>query len=202
MLLAEIVETSRRLGETSKRLEKIGLLAQLLKQLSPEEIELGVLYLSGAIRQARLGVGYAALRGAAGAAAAEPSLELLDVDRTLAAVAEMQGTGSAGRRREMLSGMLARATQAEQEFLVRLIGGELRQGALEGIMMEAIAKASGVSAAHIRRAVMMSGNMATVARSVMEKGEPGLSQYDIQLFRPCSRCSPIPRRMSRAHWRI
>ncbi|HUQ92094.1 MAG TPA: ATP-dependent DNA ligase, partial [Bryobacteraceae bacterium] len=184
MLLADIVETSRRLSQTSRRLAKIELLAELLKRLSPEEIEIGVLFLSGAIRQAKLGVGYAGLRNATGIAAAVPTLQLTDVDASLSAIAAVRGSGSERLRRELLTGLLRRATGEEQEFLIRLITGELRQGALEGLMVEALAKASGAAAGSVRRAVMMAGNLGCVASVVLAGGEAGLAQYNIQLFRP------------------
>ncbi len=184
MLLANVVETSQRVAETTKRLEKIDLLAKLLKQLRPEEIETVVAFLSGAARQGRIGVGYAALRDAAAPPAETPSLAIGEVDRALESLASTQGPGSAGRKRELLHALFARATPAEQRFLTRLLLGELRQGALEGVMLEALAKASGVGAERIRRAVMLAGEMAGVARAVLGSGAAGLAQYGIQLFRP------------------
>src|ERR1700736_1423533 len=128
MLLANVVETSRRIAETTKRLEKVNLLAGLLKQLHGEEIEIGVAFLSSSTRQGRIGIGYATLRDAITSAAENPSLELLDIDRALEAIAAVQGPGSEQRRRELLNSMLMRATQEEQQFLTRLLLGELRQG--------------------------------------------------------------------------
>jgi DNA ligase-1 len=184
MLLAHVVETSRRISETTKRLEKIDLLTGLLRQLRPEEIEIAVAFLSGSTRQGRIGIGYATIRNATGSPADGPSLEVIEVDRELQSIAATQGKGSEGRRRELLHGLLARATHAEQQFLTRLLLGELRQGALEGLMLEALAKASGLGLDRVRRAVMVAGDIATVARALVEKGEAGLSQYDVQLFRP------------------
>jgi DNA ligase-1 len=184
MLLAHVVETSRRVGETTKRLEKVNLLAGVLKQLHAEEIEVGVAFLSGGTRQGRIGIGYATLRDAITSAAEHPSLELLEVDRALDSLAAVQGPGSEQRRRELLQRTLTRATQEEQQFLTRLLLGELRQGALEGLMLDALAKASGLRAERIRRAAMMAGGAAQIARAVLEQGEPGLAKFDIQLFRP------------------
>ncbi len=184
MLLAEVVEISRRVADTSKRLEKIGLLAELIRQLSAEEIEIAVQFLAGQTRQGRIGIGYAALRDARNSPADSPTLEILDVDRTLESITEVSGSGSQGRRLELLQTMFARATEAEQQFLTGLLMGELRQGALEGIMLEAIAKASGISSERVRRAAMMAGDIARVARAALETGEAGLSQYEVQLFRP------------------
>jgi DNA ligase-1 len=184
MLLAGVVETSRRVADTSKRLEKIGLLAGLIRQLDPKEIEIAVQFLAGQTRQGRIGIGYAALRDARNSPAASPTLEILDVDRILESITEVSGGGSQGRRLELLQAMFARATEAEQQFLTGLLMGELRQGALEGIMLEAVARASGISTERVRRAAMLAGDIARVARAALETGEAGLSQYDVQLFRP------------------
>ncbi|MGA2880926.1 MAG: ATP-dependent DNA ligase [Bryobacteraceae bacterium] len=184
MLLASVVETSRRVTDTSKRLEKIDLLARLIRQLSPEEIEIVVPFLSGQTRQGRIGVGYAAVRDARNSPTASPALEALDVDRILQTITETSGSGSQRRRLELLQSMFSRATEAEQQFLTALLMGELRQGALEGIMAEAVAKASGLAPERVRRAAMMAGDIARVARAALEQGEAGLSQYEVRLFRP------------------
>src|SRR5271154_6415667 len=184
MLLAGVVETSRRVADTSKRLEKIGLLAALLRQLSPEEIEIVVQFLAGQVRQGRIGIGYAALRDARNSPAQAASLEVLEVDRILQSIAEASGSGSQRLRLEILQTMFVRATEPEQQFLTGLLMGELRQGALEGIMLEAVAKASGISSERVRRAAMLAGDIARVAHAAIEHGEAGLSQYDVQMFRP------------------
>ena len=184
MLLVRVVETSRRVAETTKRRDKIDALAELLRQTPPDEIPIIVPWLAGATRQGRIGIGYATIRDAMGASAAQATLEVADIDRMLEAFAGVQGAGSAARRREVLAAVFARATQAEQQFLTGLLMGELRQGALEGIMVEAVAKAAGLSTARVRQAVMMAGDIAPVARAVLERGEAGLSGYDLQLFRP------------------
>jgi DNA ligase-1 len=180
MLLAHVVETSRRVAETSKRLEKIDLLATLLRQLDPEEVETVVAFLSGYTRQGRIGVGYATIKAAAAEAAETAALEIHEVDRGLACLTAAKGY----QKRAVLHSLLERATKPEQDFLMRLLIGEIRQGALEGIMLEAVAKAAAIPSDKVRRAVMMAGNMARVARSALESGLAGLSQYDIQLFRP------------------
>ena len=184
MLLAAVVETSRRVAETTKRLEKVDLLARLLKQLHPEEVEIVVAFLTGRARQGRIGIGYGSIRDAQGSPASEPSLEVAEIDRIFESITKIQGTGSQRQRLELLSGMFARATGLEQQFLVGLLMGELRQGALEGIMVDAVSKASGIAADRVRRAVMMAGDIAVVARALIEKGEAGLYAYDVQLFRP------------------
>jgi DNA ligase-1 len=184
MLLAAVVETSRRVTETTKRLQKVDLLASLLRELHPEEIEIVVAFLAGSIRQGRIGIGYATLREASGPAAATASLEVAEVDRTFESVIATSGSGSQRQRFQLLHGMLSRATEPEQQFLVRLLMGELRQGALEAVMVEALAKASGIAVERVRRAVMLAGDMAKVARTLLEHGEASLAQYDVQLFRP------------------
>lgn len=184
MLFANLVETSNRIANTSRRLEKADLLAGLLKQLSPEEVEIAVAFLSGGARQGRIGIGYATLRNATGTPMETPQLELAEVNRTLTELASVSGRGSEQRRRELLNRLLSRVTADEQHFLTRLLIGELRQGALEGIMLDALAKASGMPLDRIRRAAMLAGSATSIARAVMESGEAGLSGFDIQLFRP------------------
>jgi DNA ligase-1 len=184
MVLDRIVTASRAISSTSKRLEKTDVLASLLRELHPDEIQVAVAYLSGSTRQGRIGIGYAMVRDAAPPPAETPTLELLDVDRTLDAIAAVKGSGSAHQRRHLLNSLYARATDNEQQFLTALLMGELRQGALEGIMLDGLAKASGIPAERIRRAVMMAGDIAEVARAVLVQGEAGLEPYTIQLFRP------------------
>ena len=184
MLLADVVDTSRRIAETTRRLEKFDRLASLLKQLHPGEIEIAVAFLSGRTRQGRIGIGWAMIREAGSPPAGHPSLELMDIDRAFQQIEAAQGPGSSGRRIELLHGVLARATEAEQRFVSGLLMGELRQGALEGIMLEALARASALPADRVRRAAMVAGDIAAVARALLEKGEAGLAQYDVQLLRP------------------
>ncbi len=183
MLLAEVVEASRRVTATSKRLEKIELLVNLLRHLNPEEIETAVAFLSATTRQGRIGIGYATLRASLSAPSDTPAIELLEVDRTLDELTRIGGPGSESRKRELLNHLFSRATRDEQKFLSGLLVGELRQGALEGIMLEALGKASGLGADRIRRAAMLGGGSAAIARAAMEHGGAGLAQFEIQLFR-------------------
>lgn len=184
MLLMNLVETSRRVTETSRRLEKIYLLAGLLRQAGTDEIEPAVAFLSGRATQGRIGIGYATLREAAGGGAEQATLELAEVDGMLGSLARVSGRGSEARRRELLGTLFARATPAEQSFLTGLLLGEIRQGALEGVMVEALAKAFEVSPERMRRAVMMTGDAARVAKVVVERGACALDECVIQLFRP------------------
>src|SRR6202167_316477 len=184
MLLANVVETSGRVAGTSKRLAKIELLADLLKQLSPDEIEIVVSFLSDLTRQGRTGIGFAVVRDSQAAPAQTGTLEVLDVDRALASLSDAKGRGSAQQKRAQLESLFALTTEEEQQFLKELLLGGLRQGALEGLMFEALAKASGVSLGRIRRAAMMAGDTARVARSLLESGEASLETWTIHLFQP------------------
>src|SRR5262245_25442952 len=131
--LAALVETSRRVGATRARLAKVRELAAGLRSLDGDELEIGAHYLAGELPQGRIGAGWGALRGAAATPpAAEPGLSLAEVDRRLSELAEIRGTGSAERRAAVLRDLFGRATEAEQEFLLHLVTGELRQGALAG----------------------------------------------------------------------
>src|SRR5437016_4218058 len=139
-LLANLVATSQRVSATSGRLAKIRELAALLGALQPQEIDTGVHYLSGELPQGRIGIGYASLRSAAASPpAATPTLSVAEVDALLSDVAGIRGSGSTANRATALAGLFSRATEAEQHFLLRLLTGELRQGALAGVMVEAIA---------------------------------------------------------------
>ena len=177
MLLHSLVEVSKQVAGTSGRLAKIKLLANLLKQASADEIEIVIAYLSGTIRQAKVGVGWATLQKAKARAGTSASLQIRDVDDTLEKISRMSGKGSAGEKQRLLSDLFSRATAEEQDFLFRLLSGELRQGALEGIMVEALAKARDLPANEVRRAMMLAGDLTAVA-----KGE--LSSFKVQLFRP------------------
>ncbi len=184
MLLRDVVETSRQVAGTTKRLAKVALLADLLKRLAPEEIEPVVAFLSGKTRQGSTGTGYAAVRSATAPPAGESSLQILDVDVAVENLARVKGKGSGEQRRGVLQSLLVRATEEEQRFLVELLLGGLRQGALEGIMLDALAKASGAGLDKVRRATMMAGDVGRVARSLLESGEAALEQYGVVLFQP------------------
>jgi len=177
MLLQALVEVSKQVAGTSGRLAKIKLLADLLQQASADEIEIVIAYLSGTIRQAKVGVGWATLEKAKARVSTSASLQIRDVDDTLEQISRMSGKGSAGEKQRLLSDMFSRATAEEQDFLFRLLTGELRQGALEGIMVEALAKARDLPANEVRRAMMLAGDLTAVA-----KGE--LSSFKVELFRP------------------
>jgi DNA ligase-1 len=185
MLLDEIARTSATLAETSGRRAKIETLAACLRRLRPDEVPVAVAYLSGGLPQGTVGVGWAAIRDASPAgAAAEPSLELLEVNAGLARVAAATGGGSRAARQRELSGLFDRATAAEREFLTRLLLGDLRQGALEGVMVEAVASAANVPAAEVRRASMVAGDLGPVAAAALDGGTGGLAAFHLTVLRP------------------
>jgi len=177
VLLQSLVSCSNQVAATSGRLAKIKLLADLLRQASPEEMELAIGYLSGTTRQAKVGVGWATLQAAKESGVRSPELAITDVDHVLERISKTSGKGSATEKKKLLRGLFARATAEEQDFLFRLITGELRQGALEGIMVEAVAKARDLPANEVRRAMMVAGDLRAVA-----KGD--LASFKIELFRP------------------
>jgi DNA ligase-1 len=185
MELRTIVETSRQVAAASGRLDKTGQLARCLAACEPASVPTAVALLAGEPRQGRVGIGYAALRAArAEAAASTPSLTLAELDATLERIIEVCGKGAAAERARLLRALFGRATEEEQDFLVRLLLGELRQGALEGLMVEAVAKAAGLPIADVRRTVMVAGDVGAVAEVALREGAAGLQRFAIALFRP------------------
>jgi DNA ligase 1 len=184
--LAALVATSQRVAATAARLGKIRELAQLLATLEPAELEIGTHYLAGSAPQGRIGIGLATLQAAVARtpAAASATLELGEVDRRLSALAQTRGSGSAARRDQLLRELLALASGEEQTFLIRLLVGELRQGALEGLMFEAIAAAARLPVAEVRRAGMYAGNLGAVARAALTGGSGALQRFQLELFAP------------------
>jgi DNA ligase-1 len=184
-LFARLVDASQRVGASAARLTKVRELAALLRTLPPEEIETAVLYLSGDTRQGRIGIGSRALHPAAAAeAAAAESLSIAEVDGEIARLVDVRGSGSARRRAEALNGLFSRATSTEQRFLVRLLAGELRQGALAGVMADAIAAAAEVPSSDVRRASMYAKNLGEVARIALTEGSTALGRFRLELFSP------------------
>lgn len=185
MRLAELAETSELLAKTSKRNEKLKLLAALLSRAEARDRGLVALYLSGSIAQSKLGVGYAqlsALREHVGADA--PTLEVTELDAALTEVAAVRGAGSANRRLESMRSLLARATPLEQQFIARLIVGELRQGALESLVIDAIADAAKAPRPAVRRAQMLMSDLRAVTELAFDQGEAALTEVGLQMFRP------------------
>ena len=185
MLLHDLVATSRRVGETSGRLAKVELLAALLERAAADEIETAIAFLSGSTRQGRIGIGYATLAAARPERGADaPGLELAEVDAALQRLGDTSGKGSAAAKERLLGDLLAHATREEQEFLFRLLIGELRQGALEGVMVAAVARAAELDPDAVRRAAMLAGDLSAVARAALTEGAAGLARYRVQVLRP------------------
>jgi DNA ligase-1 len=182
--LAELVRVSNQVAATSSRLAKIRELADFLRPLEREEIEIALPYLSGDIRQGKLTVGYAALQAARTRAAMAPVLTLHDVDAVFGKLKQVKGKGAAEQRAALLRELFQRAAAEEQDFLVRLIVGELRQGALEGIMVEAVAAAAELAGADVRRAVAFAGAIAPVAAAALAGGASALAQFSVRLMQP------------------
>ena len=184
-LFAELVDTSQRVSAVGGRLAKVRELAAFLRTLAPEELTIAVHYLSGDIPQGRIGVGYAVLETtASGDTAVTPSLTIDQVDATLTAVAGMRGAGSAARRADALHALFAAATPSEHTFVLRLLGGDLRQGALAGVMIDAIAAAADIPVLQIRRAAMYSKSLGAVARAALSDGAQALGRFQLELFSP------------------
>ncbi len=183
MLLADVVEVSERVASTRSRLAKREAIAGLLRSADAGDLAIAVPYLSGELRQRRTGVGWASLRDVP-APAAEPSLSLQEVDRCFAELADLSGTGSAGRRTAAVTALFGRATAAEQSFLRGLISGDLRQGALDAAMVDAVAEASGVPVDAVRRAVMFCGSTAPVALAALTEGDSAVEQFRLTVGRP------------------
>jgi DNA ligase 1 len=183
-LLADVVTASREVAETSSRSRKVAILAELLGRLEPGEIPLAVGFLAGVPRQGRIGVGYSTIYGIEIPPAATASLTIDELDRAIAEVQRTTGSGSAAERKRILGELLGRATEPEAGFVKRLFTGELRQGALAGLMIDAVAKAAGVSGQLARRALMLSGDLTRTAELAITQGEEGLRSVKLELFRP------------------
>jgi DNA ligase 1 len=185
MRLTEVVAVSHEVGASSGRLDKIGRLADLLGRVPPDELDVVIAFLSGGVRQGRMGIGRALLSAMRDVPPADaPSLGIDDVDRTFSRLATTSGAGSTGARGEILRELFSRATRDEQDFLVRLLFGELRQGALEGVLVEAVARAAAVPSARIRRASMLAGDLAPVARAAIVDRDTELTQFLLRPFQP------------------
>ncbi|HUB23683.1 MAG TPA: ATP-dependent DNA ligase [Streptosporangiaceae bacterium] len=196
MLLARIAEVSQAVGATSARLAKIDLLAGALREAGPLEVPIAVAYLSGELPQRQIGVGWAALRGVAGGgppgpaerdgfpAAASPTLDLAEVDEGFSAIGALAGKGSAAARKALVGELFSRATADEQRFLFGLLSGELRQGALEGVMTEAVARAASVPVEQVRRAMMLRGSLGVVAAAALAGGSETLAAFGLEVGRP------------------
>ncbi len=184
MLLDALVTTAETVASTRSRLAKVDALAALLAQLQPEEIAPAVGFLVGKPRQGRVGVGWRGLSGAMGDPAGEPTLTVDDLDTLLDRLAALSGTGSAAERNRTLRDFTARATAREQDFIARVLLGEMRTGALEGVLMDGIARASDRSGESVRRAAMLSGDLGETARLALTGTAEDLDAVGLQVGRP------------------
>ena len=186
MLFEALVRTSNAVTATASRSHKTKLIAELLAQFEADEVRLAVAYLVGETPQGRLGIGYATVAQTTVEPALAPSLSLRELDRRLGELAACTGAGSGRRRTELIGALFAASTSDEQSFLKRLLVGELRQGALEGVMLDAVAQAFAIEPERLRRAVMLNGDLAGVAATARREGAAGLAGFGLELFRPLS----------------
>jgi ATP-dependent DNA ligase I len=183
VLLRDLARTSADVAGLPGRLDKVARLADSLRELAPEERLAGASWLAGELPQGRIGLGPAAVRGALAAAPPAPGdagLTVADVHAAFDAIGAARG-GEKGRR---LGALVARATEPERDFLARLALGELRQGALEGVLVEAVARAAQLPATEVRRAVMMAGALPPVAAAALSEGAAGLARFRLRLLEP------------------
>ena len=183
MRLGEIVAASAAVTATPARNEKVSVLAALLARAEPADVVPVVSWLSGELTQRQIGVGYALLRERP-APAAEGSLTVAELERELGAIGALRGTGSSAARRAAVQALLARADAGEQELLLRLLLGDLSQGALAGVMADAVARAAGLPVSELRRALTLHGDLAAVAAIALRDGREGLAAIRLQIGRP------------------
>ncbi len=184
MRFAEVVATTAEVASTRARSRKAAALAELFGRLAPGEVPVVVAILTGTPRQGRIGVGWRTVAGIEAEPADEPQLEIDDVDAALDRLASLSGPGSQASRAAELRALLGAATAPEQDLLRRLLVGELRHGALEGLVTDAVAKAAGVPLDTMRRAAMLGGDLPAVAEIALTEGEVGLAAVGLTLLRP------------------
>lgn len=187
MLLLDVATASADVGASSSRLAKTARIAELLRRTGDEDdagqVAVVVSWLSGELPQRQIGVGWAALRSLPSPATAA-SLTVPDVHARFTEIGQVAGKGSQARRSELVAGLFGAATDTEQTFLRRLLGGELRQGALIGVMADAVAKAADIPAAAVRRAAMLGGDLPAVAAAALTAGEAALDQFTLAVGKP------------------
>ena len=186
MLLAEVVATSRQVGATRSRSAKVAALAELIRGLERDEIRAAVAVVTGEPHQGKIGVGWATVVALEVTPAPVASLTVGDLDAAVDELAAVGGAGSGALRQAVLQQLLGRATADEQEFVRRLLIGELRQGALEGIVSDAVAKAAGVPLESVRRAAMLTGSLPATAVLALTGGAPALASVGLEVLRPLS----------------
>ncbi|MEV0225620.1 ATP-dependent DNA ligase [Streptomyces sp. NPDC050704] len=183
MLFARLARVSLEVAATSARSRKIGLLAELFRDAAAQEAPIVIPYLAGRLPQGRLGVGWKVLSRPV-APAAEPTLTVLDVDARLTELGGVSGSGSQAERMRLVGELMAAATEDEQRFLLGLLSGEVRQGALDAVAVEGLAQATGAPSADVRRAVMLAGELQTVAERLLADGPAALDEFRLTVGRP------------------
>ncbi|MFH8803309.1 ATP-dependent DNA ligase [Streptomyces sp. NPDC017936] len=183
MLLTRLADVSREVAAASARSRKIALLAELFRDAEADEVPLVIPYLAGRLPQGRLGVGWKVL-GRPVAPAGEPSLTVREVDARLTELGKVAGPGSQAERARVVGELMGAATEQEQRFLLGLITGEVRQGALDAVALEGLAQATGAPAADVRRAVMLAGSLESVARALLADGPAALDRFRLTVGRP------------------
>lgn len=183
MLLAELAQVSLEVAATSARSRKVALLAALFRDAGPDDVPVVIPYLAGRLPQGRIGVGRRSL-GDPVEPASGPTLTVTGVDAELTALAAVSGSGSQALRRERLRALFAAATADEQHFLRALLTGEVRQGALDAVAADALARAAEAPAADVRRAVMLAGSLQEVARTLLAEGPGALAAFRLTVGRP------------------
>jgi DNA ligase-1 len=183
MLLSRLAHVSQEVAATSARSRKIALLAELFRDAEADDVPIVIPYLAGRLPQGRLGIGWKVLSRRV-APAAEPTLTVREVDARLTGLGAVSGTGSQAERGRLVGELMAAATEEEQRFLLGLITGEVRQGALDAVAVEGLAEATGAPGADVRRAVMLAGSLQTVARALLAEGPAALDRFRLTVGRP------------------
>jgi DNA ligase-1 len=181
VLLAAVATATAAVAATPGRNAKVALLAACLTAAAAEDVPVVVAYLSGDLPQRRTGVGYRSLADLPGPVN-DATLTVVETNDAFARIAACAGTGSTTERRRLLAGLFARATEDEQRLLRGLVTGELRQGALESLVTDAVAKAAGLPLADVRRAAMLRGALAPVALAALTGG--ALEAFRLEVGRP------------------
>ena len=183
MLLAPLAHVSREVARTSGRTRKISLLAGLFRTAGPTDVPVVIPYLAGRLPQGRIGIGWNALKDPP-EAAVRATLTVHEVDEAFTALAAVSGDGAQAERRRLVQELLGAATGEEQHFLIGLMSGEVRQGALGALATEALATASGADGAAVRRAVMLAGSLQDVAQRLLAEGPRALEEFRLTVGRP------------------
>ncbi|MCX4999646.1 ATP-dependent DNA ligase [Streptomyces longwoodensis] len=183
MLLTRLADVSREVAATTARSRKIALLAELFRDAEPDDVPIVIPYLAGRLPQGRLGVGWKAL-GRSVAPAEGPTLTVREVDARLTELGKVSGAGSQAERARLVAALMGAATAEEQRFLLGLITGEVRQGALDALAAEGLAQATGAPSADVRRAVMLAGSLQTVAQALLAEGPTALDRFRLTVGRP------------------